>query len=154
MDHFVPEDMNSDGVHHKHIRQQVLEPLHTTEDEEFTKQETMAVMEKFDPSKAPGEDALNSDVLLLTFKSFPNFSTEIYNECLRNGHFPKQWKRSIILPIMKPGKEGCNEVNKYCPISLLNVGGKVLEKLLIHRINHHVYSNNLLNENQYSFLSQ
>jgi len=141
MDHFVPVDsVNSDGVHHQRIRQQVFEPLLTTKDEEFTKQEILAVLEKFDPSKAHGEDALNSDVLLHTFKGFPNFFTEIYNECLRSGHFPKQWKRSVILPIVKPGKEGCNAVNKYRPISLLNVGGKVLEKLLIDRINHHVYS--------------
>ena len=55
---------------------------------------------------------------------------------------------------MKPGKEGCNEVNKYRPVSLLNVGGKVLEKLLIDRINHHIYSNSLLNENQFGFLPQ
>jgi len=46
------------------------------------------------------------------------------------------------------------EVTKYQPISLLNVGGKVLEKLLIDRINHHVFSNNLLNENQYRFFPQ
>jgi hypothetical protein len=50
--------------------------------------------------------------------------------------------------------EGSTEVNKYRPISLLNVGGKVLEKLLIGRINHHVFSNSLLNENQYGFLPQ
>jgi hypothetical protein len=37
---------------------------------------------------------------------------------------------------------------------LLNVGGKVLEKLLIDRILHHVYSNNLLNKRQYGFIPQ
>jgi len=37
---------------------------------------------------------------------------------------------------------------------LLNIGGKVLEKLLIDRINHHLHSNNLLNKNQYGFLPQ
>jgi hypothetical protein len=46
------------------------------------------------------------------------------------------------------------EITKYRPISLLNVGGKVLKKLLIDRINHHVFSNSLQNENQYGFLPQ
>jgi hypothetical protein len=55
---------------------------------------------------------------------------------------------------VKPGKEGLNEVYKYRPFSLLNVGGKVLEKLLIDRINHHLYSNSLLNKNQYGFFPQ
>ena len=80
--------------------------------------------------------------------------TEIYSECLRKGHFPKQWKRSVILPIVKPGKDELNEVGKFRPVSLINIGGKILEKLLIDRINHHLYSKRLLNENQYGFLPQ
>jgi hypothetical protein len=37
---------------------------------------------------------------------------------------------------------------------LINIGGKLLEKLLMDRINHHVFSNSLLNDNQYGFLPQ
>jgi hypothetical protein len=152
MECFIPEDSDSsDTAYHKYIRQLTVEPLDTLDDEEFTKKEILAVLEKFDPSKAPGEDGLNKEILLKIFKRFPTFFKEIYNECLRKGCFPKQWKRSIITPILKPGKEGSADVTKYHPISLLNVSGKVLEKLLIDRINHHVFSNSLLNENQYGF---
>jgi hypothetical protein len=112
------------------------------------------VLERFDPTKAPGEDGLNSAILLKTFKCFPNLFTEIYNECLRCGYFPVQWKRSVIIPIVKPGKEGSTEPTKYRPISLLNVGSKVLEKLLIDGINHHIYYHRLLNGNQYGFIPQ
>ena len=52
------------------------------------------------------------------------------------------------------GKENSNDASKYRPISLLNVGGKVLEKLLINRIMHYLYSNDLLNPNQYGFSPQ
>ena len=51
-------------------------------------------------------------------------------------------------------RKGIQEVNKLRPISLLDVGGKELEKVLINRINHHVYSNGSMNENQYGFRSQ
>jgi hypothetical protein len=71
MDYFIPED--SDTVHHKRARQQVTEPLHTSDDDASTKQEIQVVLEKFDPRKAPGEDALNSEVFLHTFRSFPTF---------------------------------------------------------------------------------
>jgi hypothetical protein len=37
---------------------------------------------------------------------------------------------------------------------MLNIGGKGLEKLLIDIINHHAFSNCLLNENQYGFFPQ
>ena len=130
MDHFVHED-NEYGkeAHHKRARLQVMEPVHTAENVAFTTQEIQAVLEKFEPRKAPpGEDALNGEILLHTFRSFPTFFTEIYNEWLKRGQFPKQWNRSTILPIVKPGKEGLNEVHKYRPISLTNMGGKVLEK--------------------------
>ena len=36
----------------------------------------------------------------------------------------------------------------YHPISLINIGGKVLEKLLINRINHHMYKNELQTDRQ------
>jgi hypothetical protein len=154
IEHFAPEDSeDGDEAHHKRVRHQALAPLHTSNDEEFTRQEVQAVLEKFDPRKAPGEDALTSEILLHVFRSLPTAFTEIY-ECLRRGHFPKQWKRSMIIPVIKPGKEGLNDVGKYRPISLLNIVGKILEKLLIDRINYHLYSNKLLKGKQYGFLPQ
>jgi len=155
MEYLLPEDSEySDRAHHKHARQQVTVPMHTPDDDTFTEQEIQAVLETFDPRKAPGEDALNSEVLLCAFRSFPILFTQIYNDCLRKGLFPKQWKQSIVLSIVKPGKEGINEASKYRPISLLKAGGKVLEKLLIDRINHHLHSNSLLNKNHFEFLPQ
>jgi hypothetical protein len=58
------------------------------------------------------------------------------------------------MPIIKPGKEELNEAQKYRPISLLNIGGKVLKKLLIDRTNHHLFSNSLINNNQFGFRPQ
>ena len=46
------------------------------------------------------------------------------------------------------------EQTSYRPISLINVAGKVMEKLLINRIMHRVYRNVLLNSNQYGFTPQ
>jgi hypothetical protein len=97
MEYFIPEDESSDSTHHKSIRQLAVEPIDTLDDVEFTKEEMLEVLEKFDPRKTPGEDGI------------PTFFAEVYNECLRKGYFPKHWKRSIIIPIVKPGKEGSTE---------------------------------------------
>ena len=43
------------------------------------------------------------------------------------------------MPIIKPGKEECNGASKYRPISLINIGGKLLERLMIDRILFHTY---------------
>ena len=84
----------------------------------------------------------------------PRYLAAIYNVCLREGVFPKRWKKARIIPIVKPGKEVSDDVGKYRPVSLLDSGGKVLEKFLINRINHHVYSKGLMNENQFGFRPQ
>jgi hypothetical protein len=102
MEYFIPEDSeSSDGAHHKRARQLMTEPMHTTDDIPFTQQEVQAALEQFDSRKAPGEDALTSDVLLQVSRSFSTFFTEVYNECLHRGHFPQLWKSSIIQPIEK-----------------------------------------------------
>jgi len=59
-----------------------------------------------------------------------------------------------MLPTVKPGKESSYEVSKYRPISLLNTGGKVLEKLMINRIYHHIHTKEHINKNQYGFRPQ
>ena len=43
---------------------------------------------------------------------------------------------------------------KYRPITLIDSGRNVLEKLLINRINHHLYSRGYMNEKQFGFRPQ
>jgi hypothetical protein len=77
--------------------------------------------------------------------------TLIYNECLRTGFFPTNWKTARILPITKPGREDSTDPSKYRPISLIKTAGKVSEKRLIKRIMHHLHQTEFLNQNQYGF---
>ena len=83
-----------------------------------------------------------------------NYITALYNGCLSQGIFPSRWKRAKVIPVTKPGKDNSEEVSKFRPISLLNVGGKVLEKVLINRINHHANAHDFLNNHQFGFTPQ
>ena len=78
----------------------------------------------------------------------------MYNGCLQRGVFSNRWKTAKLIPTVKPGKENSDDVSKFRPISLLNTGGKVLDKLLINRINHHVFAHDIINKNQYGFTPQ
>jgi hypothetical protein len=80
--------------------------------------------------------------------------TKLYNECLRTGHFPEKCKRAKVLTIAKPEIEEASDPSMYRPISLLNTEGKILEKLLIKRIQHHLYTTDALNGNQFGFTPQ
>jgi len=99
-------------------------------------------------------DGITSDIFLRTFNKYPRIIRAIYNQCLIRGSFPIRSKTAKIIPIAKPGKENSMNPSKYRPINLLNIGGKVLEKLLINRINHHMYKNELLTDSQYGFTPQ
>jgi len=63
-------------------------------------------------------------------------------------------EKAKIIPIIKPEKEESDEVSKFRPINLVDIGGKVLERILINRLNHHVYSRGHMNENQFGFRPQ
>lgn len=155
LDHFVPEDKETeDTEYHNIVRKRNSSYITAQNDKEFTQRELKDILERMDPRKTPGEDGITSKILLKVFENFPKYMTAIYNSCLTRGTFPKQWKRATIVPIVKPGKERSSEVTKFRPISLLNTGGKVLEKLLIDRIMHYAYSRHLMNDNQFGFTPQ
>lgn len=155
LEYFVPEDDQSqDTEYHKLIRSQTLRPNETVDDVAFTQTEIDNIIKNLPADKTPGENGVTGKLLRRVHSIFPNYLTALYNSCLKNACFPRLWKRAKILPIVKPGKENSMEVSKFRPISLLNTEGKVLEKLLINRINHHVFSNNLLSNNQYGFTPQ
>jgi len=124
------------------------------DEKQFTQDEVRQIIEGFKPRKAPGPDGITSEILKLVFKSILKTLTSIYNKCLRSGCFPKDWTIAKIIPVAKPGREDSLDPSKYRPISLLNLGGKVLEKLLIKRIMYYLYKTDFLNDNQYGFTPQ
>ena len=155
LDYFVPEDNETnDSAVHNQIRELIKEPIDTEDDKTFSREEIVSVIKTFNHKKAPGENGLTSEIILHVFRSFPSFLTDVYNKCLKEGCFTKQWKKSSIVPIIKPGKEENRDASKYRPINLLNVADKVLDKLMIDRILHHVHTSVGLNSNQYGFIPQ
>jgi hypothetical protein len=118
---------------------------------EFTSAEIRNAVESMNNKKAPGEDGITGNIFKEAFETFPKYITAIYNGCLQKGVFLNRWKRAKLIPIVKPGKEDSQKVTKFRPISLLNIEGKIMEKILITRINDCAYSTNFLNNNQYGF---
>ena len=137
---FAPRDnRGDDNEYHKQIRDLFEQPANTADEQEFTTPEIRNIIENI-KNKAPGEDGITSVIYNHAFKTVPTFITTIYNSCLKQGIFPTEWKKAKIIQIIKTGKERSYEVSKYRPISLLNTGAKVLEKLMINRINHHTHT--------------
>jgi hypothetical protein len=72
---------------------------------------------------------------------------------MRAHHFPPAWKHDTTVMIPKPGKDPTNPLS-YRPISLLNIAGKVFEKILSTRLKNFLEINNLLPPEQFGFRSE
>jgi hypothetical protein len=144
LDYFTPEDNERDEIdYHKQVRAQVQQPTTTADDREFTIEETRYAVERMDNKKAPEQDGITGHIYNHTFTKTHNRNVQWM---IKRRVFPKTWKRTKLIPIIKPGKEYNYEVSKYRPISLLNFGGKVQEEVMISRINQHVYTNDCINK--------
>jgi len=155
LEHFTPDDKEEDDTElHKQATARALEPAATDNDIDFTVEENRNAVASMNKKKAPCEDGITGEVYKSAFEVLPRYITAMYNCCLRRGVFPKRWKIAKLIPIVKPRRENSDDVSKFRPISLLNTGGKVLEKLLINRINHHVFTDDIMNKNQFGFTPQ
>ena len=59
------------------------------------------------------------------------------------GNFPQTWKQAIMVPILKKDKTAKDPAS-YRPISLLLVGGKILESLILIRLNPYIQHRKLI----------
>jgi len=152
LEHFTPEDDDKDDDDvHRRARAQSQLTIGTDDDKEFIVLEIRNAIESLGNRKAPGEDGITCEIYNREFEILPSHLTAINNGCLNRGVYPTIWKRTKLIPITKPGKDNCEDVTKFRPISLMYTGGKVLEKVLINRINHHVFSHNYMHSNQFGF---
>ena len=115
--------MDKDSDYHKTIRIRTEQPIQTSDNREFTPDEIGNAIDAISCKKAPGEDGITGDIFQHAYKQFPEL-INTYNECLRQGCFPKWCKRVKVIPITKPGKKDATDPSKFRPTSLINVGGK------------------------------
>jgi hypothetical protein len=78
------------------------------------------------------------------------YLTQLFNAVLLKGYFPVQWKVAHIILILKPGSPP-NELTSYRPVSLLLIGSKVFEKLLLRIFLPTVEINRVICNHQFGF---
>lgn len=84
-------------------------------------------------SKAPGPDGIPKRNLKHLFQRVILILVALFNAILQTQHFLPVWKHTRVISILKPGKDLALP-SSYRPTSLLNVIGKLSEKILLTRI--------------------
>lgn len=98
------------------------------------------------PNKAPGPDGIPSKAIAMCGQVNPDLLAGIFNRCLSVGSFPVAWKVAYLVLLPKPGKP-LELPSAYRPICLLNIVGKVFERVLANRLETLIQPV----ENQYGF---
>jgi hypothetical protein len=100
-------------------------------------------------SKAPGLNGIPNRALKHLPQRAVPLLVLIFNAILAH-HFPTEWKHARVISILKPGKDPAPP-SSYRPISLLDMIGKLFEKILLARILHEVNVRGLIRDEQFGF---
>lgn len=89
---------------------------------------------------APGPDEISNLMLKNLPENAQKYLLNVYNKLWINEAVYQPWKKAIIIPIAKPGKDHSNPTN-YRPISLTSCVCKTYEKMINRRLTEYLENN-------------
>jgi hypothetical protein len=112
--------------------------------------ELIGVIKKLKNKKSPGIDKIQNQLI----KRLPSrgivYLLFIINSCLKLSYFPERWKTAKVTPILKPSKSPTSP-ESYRPISLLCAVSKILERIILNRINNFLDEHGIIPAEQHGF---
>lgn len=104
---------------------------------------------KLKKNKSPGPDGIPGEVIKVLAMNYPECFITVLNESLKANTFPKEWKKSKLILLEKPKKEG--EESTYRPICLINAIAKLGEHIIAKRIRKELEQKEDLSDLQFGF---
>ena len=137
---FFPRDrLEDDDQRHKDTREEAQQYEGNGEREAaITEREVLQAVRSMGRKKAPGWDGITAEIAAVAIETIPGIMVQFYNRCLGMGHFPRAFKTAKMVPIPKAGMEGSGRISSYRPICLMPVLGKVLDSIMIERVQYWV----------------
>ena len=113
--------------------------------------EINTIVKNMNNKKSLPHDNINSHLLKHIITHILTPLTHIFNLSISQGIFPSSFKTSKVIPIFKKGNP--EDMSNYRPISLLSCLSKILEKIIMTRLNSFFKKHNVLTDKQYGFRS-
>ena len=107
-------------------------------------------MEGLKANTAPGIDGVQNEILKEVIGAYPEILLEAFNSCLREGRFFVDWKEQRLV-LLRKGNKPLEDASSYRPICLLDTMGKLLEEMILQRLQNRIDGENSLSENQFGF---
>ena len=83
--------------------------------------------------KAPGLDGIHNEMIKHFGLIMHTWILELLNDCIKCQQIPSMWRKSMVIALLKPGKDPKN-LKSYRPISLLCTLYKLLEHMILTRL--------------------
>lgn len=99
----------------------------------LTEEETLRAIFNTKEGTSPGHDDVEYKMLKLLPAEGITYVTKLFNAIVQTQCFPTTWKRAVVIPLPKEGKDP-HQPGNYRPISLLPCLSKVFEKCLLPHI--------------------
>ena len=116
-------------------------------EELFTLEELKRAGGRLKADTAPGIDGLPNEILKEVIGVYPEILLEVFNSCLRAGRFFAGWKKQRLV-LLRKGNKPLGDASSYRPICLLDTMGKLLEEMILQRLQGHIVRENGLSERQ------
>ena len=91
-----------------------------------------------------------NEILKEVIGAYQEILLEVFNSCLREGRFFADWKEQRLV-LLRKGNKPLGDASSYRPICLLDTMGKLLEEMILQRLQGHMVRENGLSENQFGF---
>lgn len=102
----------------------------------MTTYEVERAVKKIGDRKAPDPDGIPGKALKIASNIIVDRLAQILTQCLREGHFPDEWKEAMLVLIPKEGKSK-DSPSAYRLICLLGEVDKLLERVIANRLQRH-----------------
>ena len=115
-----------------------------------TDTEVLVAISQLKPFSAPGCDGIPPIFFQKTSQVIEPYLTKLFNKCLELGVTPKIWKTGKLVLLPK-GKSDLGTIKDYRPITLLPVIVKILERIILPRLQQQDVINNWISKQQFGF---
>ena len=109
--------------------------------------EVVKALRNIKKKKSCGSDGLSQEHLAMGVKKLSGPLTQIFNESIKQGIFPENWKSALITPVIKKGDKSVYA--NYRPVSCLPAAAKLLEKIVCSQVEDFMESNGLIPDTQH-----
>ena len=116
---------------------------------DITIEEILDIIKVLQIKKANGPDEISVSMIKLCGDDLCIPLHFIFENIVRTGIFPDQWKEANVTPVHK--KKDKQTVSNYRPISLLPLFAKVFEKIIFKHLYNFLTTNKLITKNQSGF---